>query len=107
VKQFVAASGVESDRVSFAFQSRLGVDAWLEPATHGEIVRLASSGVRKLTVICPAFTVDCLETLEEIGMRAKVAFLAAGGEQFTLIPCLNDHPAWIDGLARITSCSAS
>jgi ferrochelatase len=101
VKRFVAASGVVVDKVSFAFQSRLGMDAWLEPATHSEIIRLAGRGVRKLTVICPAFTVDCLETIEEIGMRARAAFLAAGGEKFTLIPCLNDHPAWVDGLARI------
>ena len=57
-------------------------------------------------VICPAFTVDCLETIEEIGMRAKRAFLEAGGAEFTLIPCLNDHPAWVEALARMTCDSA-
>jgi ferrochelatase len=77
------------------------MDAWLKPATHEEIIRLAQTGARRLMVICPAFTVDCLETIEEIGMRAKEAFLAAGGSEFTLIPCLNDHPAWVNALARM------
>jgi ferrochelatase len=92
-----------ADKFSFAFQSRLGMDAWLKPATHEEIIRLAQSGVRKLMVICPAFTVDCLETIEEIGMRAKKAFLSAGGSEFTLIPCLNDHPSWVEALARMVA----
>jgi ferrochelatase len=101
VKRFVAASGLAPDRVSFAFQSRLGVDQWLAPGTHNEIVRLAGAGVRKLVVMCPAFTVDCLETIEEIGIRAREVFLESGGEEFTLIPCLNDQPAWIEALARM------
>ncbi len=101
VNRFVAAMGLAEDTVSYAFQSRLGMDTWLQPSTHGEILRLARSGVRKLAVMCPAFTVDCLETIEEIGMRAKDAFLQAGGKEFTLIPCLNDHPVWVDSLARI------
>ncbi len=103
VKRFAAAARLSPGRFSFAFQSRLGVDAWLKPASHEEIVRLAASGIRRLMVICPAFTVDCLETIEEIGMRAKAAFLQAGGEEFTLIPCLNDGPAWVDALARMIS----
>jgi ferrochelatase len=101
MNRFVAVAGLASELFSFAFQSRLGFDAWLKPSTHDEIVRLAASGVRKLMVICPAFTVDCLETIEEIGMRAKEAFLQAGGSEFTLIPCLNDQPAWVDALARM------
>lgn len=107
MNRFAAATGLGSGSFSFAFQSRLGVDAWLMPRTHDEIVRLAGSGVRKLVVICPAFTVDCLETIEEIGMRAKEAFLEAGGSEFTLIPCLNDHPAWVDALARMVCDSAA
>ena len=91
----------ERSRVSYAFQSRLGMDNWLQPATADVIPRLAHSGVRKLLVMCPAFTVDCLETLEEIGIRGKEAFLQAGGEEFTLIPCLNDSPAWVEALARM------
>jgi Protoheme ferro-lyase (ferrochelatase) len=101
MNRFAAVTGLTSGSFSFAFQSRLGVDAWLNPCTHDEIVRLARSGVRKLMVICPAFTVDCLETIEEIGMRAKEAFLEAGGREFTRVPCLNDHPAWVDALARM------
>jgi protoporphyrin/coproporphyrin ferrochelatase len=101
VNRFVAVTGLAGGSFSFAFQSRLGVDAWLKPCTHDEINRLAGSGIRKLMVICPAFTVDCLETIEEIGMRAKEAFLEAGGSEFTLIPCLNDQPAWVDALARM------
>ena len=107
VKRFATVTRLAGGRFSFAFQSRLGVDAWLKPCTQDEIVRLAGSGVRKLMVICPAFTVDCLETIEEIGMRAKEAFLNAGGSEFTLIPCLNDHPAWVDALARMSSNPAS
>jgi ferrochelatase len=101
VNQFLAVHPIAARKVSHAFQSRLGMDAWLGPNTHSEIERLAVSGIKKLVVICPAFTVDCLETLEEIGMRAKAAFLTAGGTEFTLIPCLNDHPAWIAALAQM------
>jgi ferrochelatase len=107
MNRFVAVTGLSGGSFSFAFQSRLGVDAWLRPSTHDQIVHLAASGVRKLMVICPAFTVDCLETIEEIGMRAKEAFLQAGGIEFTLIPCLNDHPAWVDALGRMVCDSAS
>ena len=57
--------------------------------------------MRKLTVICPAFTVDCLETIEEIGIRGKETFLAEGGAGFNLIPCLNDHPVWVKSLAAL------
>ena len=106
VSRFAAAKRLPADKFSFAFQSRLGMDAWLKPATHEEIIRLAQSGVRKLMVICPAFTVDCLETIEEIGMRAKAAFLSAGGSEFTLIPCLNDQPVWVDALARMVGAPA-
>ncbi len=107
VRRFAVEAGLKSGSFSFAFQSRLGMDAWLAPATHEELTRLAQSGVRKLLVICPAFTVDCLETIEEIGMRGKEAFLEAGGRQFTMIPCLNDHPAWVDALARMTAYHAA
>lgn len=86
------------ERYSVAFQSRLGIDRWLQPNTADEITRLACSGVKTLLVMCPAFTADCLETLEEIGMRGKEAFLQAGGEHFELIPCLNDHLLWIQTL---------
>jgi ferrochelatase len=99
VEAFVSKAGVT--KYSVAFQSRLGKDPWLKPYTDHELVRLARDGVRKLLVICPAFVSDCLETLEEIGMRGRETFLGAGGAEFTLIPCLNDHPAWIDALENM------
>ena len=83
---------------SVAFQSRLGRDPWLRPYTDQELERLARAGVRRLAVLCPAFVSDCLETLEEIGMRGRETFLGAGGAQFELIPCLNEHPRWIEAL---------
>jgi ferrochelatase len=98
---FVEAAGVPADRYSLAFQSRLGRDRWLQPATADELVRLAQSGVRDVLVICPGFVADCLETLEEIGMSGRETFLAAGGERFTLIPALNDHPDWVMALAAL------
>jgi len=103
VNRFASAARLDRNRFSFAFQSRLGADAWLKPATHDEIIRLASSGIRNLMVICPAFTVDCLETLEEIGMRGRKAFVEAGGDELMLIPCLNDGAVWVEALARMVS----
>jgi ferrochelatase len=95
---FADKAGLPKDKYSVAFQSRLGKDKWLTPATADEIPRLARAGVKRLSVICPAFVTDCLETLEEIGISGREAFLEAGGEDFALIPCLNDHTAWIDVL---------
>lgn len=85
---------------SVSFQSRLGRDAWLQPYTEATLKDLAQRGVRRLGVVCPAFTVDCLETLEEIGERGREVFLHAGGEAFTLIPCLNDQAHWVEVLAN-------
>lgn len=87
-------------KYSFAFQSRLGSDKWIEPYTEPEVERLARSGVKNLLVVCPAFVSDCLETIEEIGMGVKETFIENGGENFTLIPCMNDHDAWINTLAN-------
>jgi ferrochelatase len=99
VEAFAKQAGVT--RYSVAFQSRLGKDPWLQPYTDRELFRLAQDGVKKLLVICPAFVADCLETLEEIGLRGRETFLQAGGEEFTLVPCLNDHPRWIDALEKM------
>jgi len=96
---FVEKAGVAPDRFSVAFQSRLGRDQWLEPSTDGELGRLARRGVRRLVVMCPAFVSDCLETLEEIGIRGRETFLGAGGEEFSLVPCLNENPVWLDALS--------
>jgi ferrochelatase len=99
VEAFVEQTGIT--RYSVAFQSRLGRDPWLRPYTDQEIPRLAQSGVKRLLVICPAFVADCLETIEEIGMRGRESFMKAGGESFELIPCLNDRSEWIHALGTI------
>jgi ferrochelatase len=87
------------ERHSVSFQSRLAGEPWLQPFTDVEFERLAKAGVKRILVICPAFVTDCLETLEEIAVRGKETFLAAGGESFTQIPCLNDQAPYIDFLA--------
>lgn len=95
----VARARLTADRVSVSFQSRLAGEPWCEPFTDAELVRLAQSGKKRLLVLCPAFVADCLETLEEIAEEGRDTFLAAGGESFELIPCLNAHPAYIAFLA--------
>ncbi len=86
-------------RHSTSYQSRLVGEPWLSPYTDYELERLPKNGVKNLLVLCPAFTTDCLETLEEIQQQGRDSFLAAGGEAFQQIPCLNDHPAFIAFLA--------
>lgn len=103
VEGFVARAALLPGSYSFSFQSRLGKGRWLQPATDDQLVRLARSGVRRLAVICPAFTADCLETIEEIGIRGKETFLAEGGAEFSLVPCLNDHPVWVNALAAMVA----
>jgi len=93
--------GLAADRHSIAFQSRLGKDSWLKPFTDRELVRLAGQGVRRIAVVCPAFVSDCLETLEEIGIRGRRSFLDAGGDELRLIPCMNEDRRWIDALAAM------
>lgn len=101
VELFVRQAGLQNTSYSVSFQSRLGRDPWLQPYTDRELVRLARKGKKRLAVICPAFVTDCLETLEEIGLRGRCAFLDAGGLDFTLVPCLNDHPLWITALEKM------
>jgi len=103
VKAFAARAAIPEGKSSVAFQSRLGRDPWLQPYTDQELIRLAESGVKKLVVICPAFVTDCLETLEEMGLRGRETFLAAGGQEFTLIPCLNTHPLWLAFLKKLVA----
>src|SRR6185436_19684855 len=98
---FVRRSSLAEGKFSFAFQSRLGRYPWLRPYTDLELIRLAENGVKKLLVICPSFVADCLETLEEIQIRGRDSFLAAGGSELTLIPCLNEHPLWVDALHKM------
>ncbi len=100
VAAFVRSAGIPREKYSVSFQSRLGRDPWLKPYTDQELPRLAANGIRNLLVMCPAFVSDCLETLEEIGIRGKETFLNAGGKQLTLIPCLNEHPLWVEALQK-------
>ena len=83
------------------FQSRLGRAKWLEPYTEPTLVALARSGTARVDVVCPGFTSDCLETLEEIAIEARDAFVAAGGQELRYIPCLNDQSEWINALCAI------
>lgn len=98
VKAFVAKAGVPAGKFSVSFQSRLGRDPWLKPYTDHELERLAKCGIKRMLVMCPAFVTDCLETLEEIGLRGVETFQQAGGSELTLIPCLNEHPRWVKTL---------
>ncbi len=96
------ALGMPRERWAVSFQSRFGANRWLEPYTIEVVRNLANQGVRRLDVVAPSFVSDCLETLEEIGEEIRDEFLAAGGETFSAIPCLNDDAAWIDALATMT-----
>jgi ferrochelatase len=90
------------EQYKVTFQSRLGRAKWLEPYTEPTLIALGRAGVKRVDVICPGFTSDCLETLEEISMEARAAFLLAGGKTFHYIPCLNDDPEWITALCNVS-----
>jgi len=97
-EEFVKAAGIPDKKYSVAFQSRLGKDPWLEPYTDQVLEAYGKRGYDKLLMISPAFVTDCLETLEEIGMGGAEEYKAAGGKDFELIPCLNEHPSWVSFL---------
>ena len=98
---FAERAGLQAGQWSVAFQSRLGRAKWIEPYTEARLDELAAQGVKKLLVMCPAFVADCIETLEEIGIRGREQFIAAGGEELILVPCLNTQPQWVEALANI------
>jgi len=100
MEAFCALAKIEPARRTISFQSRLGAGEWLKPYTDATLRTLPARGVRRLLVICPAFTADCLETLDEIRNEGRETFLAAGGVSFEQIPCLNSHPAYVDFLAE-------
>jgi ferrochelatase len=85
------------------FQSRFGYAEWLQPYTEPTLMDLARKGVQRVDVVCPGFVSDCLETLEEIGIAARHAFLDAGGREFYLVSCLNESAEWIEALAGLAS----
>ena len=100
-RALAAALELESERHSISFQSRLGRIPWIRPYTDQVLPELASRGIRRLAVLCPSFVADCLETLEEVGIRARQQWMDAGGEDFLLIPSLNSEPLWAEALARM------
>jgi ferrochelatase len=93
--------GLKPEQYAVTFQSRFGRGEWLKPYTQPTLVALAKEGMRRVDVACPGFVSDCLETLEEIALEARTAFLTAGGTEFHAIPCLNERPAWIAALADL------
>jgi ferrochelatase len=93
--------GLGADRLVVTFQSRFGKAKWLEPYTEPTLRELAAAGTKSVDVMCPGFTADCLETLEEIDMEARAAFLESGGQAYRYIPCLNDRHEWIAALAAV------
>jgi len=93
--------GLEKGGWQVAFQSRFGREEWLEPYTDETLSLLPREGVKRLLVLCPGFVADCLETIDEIASVGREQFRAAGGEDLAQVPCLNAHPAWIEGMTRI------
>jgi ferrochelatase len=87
------------DDYTVSFQSRLGRAEWIGPNTDNVLQNLAKRGVKRLAVACPSFVADCLETVEEIGIRGRETFLSAGGLDLTLVPCLNSDQGWADTVA--------
>jgi ferrochelatase len=102
---WLLAQVLETDHL-VTFQSRFGYAPWLQPYTESTLKRLASEGVKRVDVACPGFVSDCLETLEEIGIVARRAFLAAGGREFYLVSSLNESTEWISALAELSRGSA-
>lgn len=93
--------GLNDDDYAIAFQSRFGAAEWLQPYTRQMLEALGRGGVGRVDVVCPGFVADCLETLEEIAMEGRAAFLASGGKEFRCIPCLNERHEWIKALADL------
>lgn len=95
-RAMAAQLGLSEDACSVSFQSRLGRAEWIGPQTEQVLRALALKGVKRVAVACPSFVADCLETVEEIALRARDAFIQAGGEELRLIPSLNSNPAWVE-----------
>ncbi len=95
------SSEFEEGEIVQTYQSRFGNDPWLIPYTDDTIEEMAKNGIKRIAIACPGFTADCLETLDEMGNEARELFEEHGGEALHLIPCVNTHPAWMDGLTEI------
>jgi ferrochelatase len=93
--------GLEADRFTTCFQSQFGRDVWIGPNLDDRLRELPGRGLKRVAVLCPSFVADCLETVEEIGIRGSEDFMQAGGKELTLVPCLNSDPAWITAAADL------
>ena len=93
--------GLTDDQWSMSYQSRLGPVKWLEPATTNKVKQLVKRGIKKIVVVAPAFLADGLETLEELDIELREDFIEMGGEELTVVKCLNDNEKWIDGLESL------
>jgi ferrochelatase len=100
-RRLAAALGLGSESYLITFQSRFGPGEWLQPYTQTTLENLAKQGVRRVDIACPGFVSDCLETLEEIDLECRSAFLAAGGHEFRYIPCLNERHEWVEALSAL------
>jgi len=102
-RSLAARLSLGTDIYTVCFQSRLGRTPWIQPYTDVLLDELPKRGVKRLAVLCPAFVADCLETIEEIGMRARDQWKAAGGEELVLVPSLNASPAWVDAVVAMAN----
>ena len=100
-RSLASSLGLQPERYEVSFQSRLGRDPWIAPYTDHRLLELPREGARRVAVMCPAFVADCLETLEEIELRANADFQQAGGEELILVPSLNSDDGWAEAVIRI------
>ncbi|RUR20070.1 ferrochelatase [Legionella sp. km535] len=96
-----SALNLTENQYTTSFQSRLGKTPWIKPYTDELLSELIAKGIKNLAVVCPSFVTDCLETLEEMGIRTREQWLKLGGKKFTLIPCMNDDPDWISAIIEL------
>jgi len=89
--------GLELKNIIITFQSKFGSEQWLAPSTEGTLLDLCKQGITSVAIVCPAFTVDCLETDDEIGHELRHVFIAAGGKSFQRVPCINANKQWVEG----------
>jgi ferrochelatase len=100
-RALVAALDLAPETWSIAFQSRLGRQQWIEPDLVAHLPELAARGIKRVAIACPSFVADCLETIEEIGIRANAQWQELGGEALHLVPCVNADPSWVSGVAKL------
>ena len=100
-RAIAAALGLTASQFTTCFQSQFGKDEWIGPSFEDLLVELPKRGIKTVAVACPSFVADCLETLEEVGIRGREEFREAGGEELTLISCVNSHPLWVKAAANL------